>query len=127
MPSTLFRQPGVLWLLTLLPALLVLAAWSRHRRRKALTLLGSIPALQVLTPLGRMVRILRGGCVALGLAALIAGAAGPQWGRAWEQALRPGRDVVVVLDLSRSMLAEQPRSEERRVGKERAYGGALGV
>ena len=41
--------------------------------------------------------------MALGIAS-----AGPQWGRDLSQTTAPGRDLVVVLDVSRSMLAEQP-------------------
>src|SRR5262249_7994535 len=41
--------------------------------------------------------------------------AGPRWGTDWTQAPAPGRDLVVVLDLSRSMLAEDvlPSRQER--------------
>jgi len=39
--------------------------------------------------------------------------AGPQWGRDWDQSAAPGRDLVVVLDCSRSMLAETPSRLER--------------
>jgi Ca-activated chloride channel family protein len=45
---------------------------------------------------------------------LIVGIAGPQWGSA-ELPTAPGRDIVIVLDLSRSMLAEQPSRQERAV------------
>jgi Ca-activated chloride channel family protein len=41
------------------------------------------------------------------------GMAGPQWGRDWDQSAAPGRDLVVVLDCSRSMLAETPSRLER--------------
>src|SRR5262249_31749081 len=52
-------------------------------------------------------------CLSLGLPLLLFGAAGPQWGRDWNQPVAPGRDVVAVLDLSRSMLAE-PESRLQR-------------
>ena len=48
---------------------------------------------------------------------LVLGIAGPQWGRDWTQPVAPGRDLVVVLDLSRSMFAEQPsRLHRARAG-----------
>ena len=53
-------------------------------------------------------RLLRGLLASLGVTLLIVGIAGPQWGRDYSQTAAPGRDLVVVLDLSRSMLAEQP-------------------
>ncbi len=51
--------------------------------------------------------------MALGLIALILGTSGPQWGRDWDQSAAPGRDLVVVLDCSRSMFAETPSRLER--------------
>src|SRR5207237_2309864 len=42
----------------------------------------------------------------LALLVLVVGIAGPQWGRDWDQSTAPGRDLVVVVDLSRSMLAQ---------------------
>jgi Ca-activated chloride channel family protein len=47
-------------------------------------------------------------CQVLGLLLLCAGMAGPQWGLDWGQTAAPGRDVMVVLDQSRSMFAESP-------------------
>jgi len=49
----------------------------------------------------------------VGLLLIIAGAAGPRWGTAAPTALLTGKDIVVVLDASRSMLAEQPSRLER--------------
>jgi Ca-activated chloride channel family protein len=46
--------------------------------------------------------------LALGLMLLGLGMAGPQWGRDWGQSAAPGRDLMVVVDCSRSMLAETP-------------------
>jgi Ca-activated chloride channel family protein len=54
-------------------------------------------------------------CLVFGLLFLIAGIAGPQWDRDWDQSAAPGRDLVLVLDLSRSMLAQDvlPNRVER--------------
>jgi Ca-activated chloride channel family protein len=49
----------------------------------------------------------------IGLTLLAVGTAGPQWGRDWSQTATRGRDLVVVLDLSRSMLAENPSRFQR--------------
>lgn len=58
-------------------------------------------------------RRLRGLCLLLGMLGLGLGMAGPQWGRDWDQSTAPGRDLVVVLDCSRSMLAETPSRLQR--------------
>jgi Ca-activated chloride channel family protein len=101
-----FAHPAALLLLALLPVLGVVAAFARWRRRRALAVLGSTPTLAPATLARRGLRRLRGLCLACGLGLLIVGVAGPQWGRDPDQALMPGRDLVIVLDMSRSMLAE---------------------
>jgi Ca-activated chloride channel family protein len=101
-----FANPWALWLLTLLPMLgsVALLAWRRKKRR--LARLGSIPALRALVPQPGGRGRLRGLCVAAGFVLLIVASAGPQWGRDWERSVASGRDLVVLLDLSRSMLAQ---------------------
>jgi Ca-activated chloride channel family protein len=90
-----------------------LLAWlARYRRRRGLAQLSSELALLRLTRRRSWVELLRSGCIALGLLALILGIAGPQWGQGTTETA-PGRDLVVVLDLSHSMLAEQPSRQER--------------
>ncbi len=105
-----FAHPWLLTSLAALPVLTLLALWDRHRRRGALMLLGGLLAT---AGTSAQPRRLRGLCVVLGLALLGLGAAGPQWGRDWEQPAAPGRDLVVVLDCSRSMLAEMPSRLDR--------------
>src|SRR5207247_3995198 len=43
--------------------------------------------------------------IGLALALLVVGAAGPRWGMGAPPPVAPGRDIVVILDLSRSMSA----------------------
>lgn len=108
-----FAQPAALSLLALLPVLGALLLWDRWRRRRALARLGAPASLHALVePSGRR-RFWRGVCVTLGLFALVLGTAGPQWGRDWDQSAAPGRDLVVVLDCSRSMFAETPSRLDR--------------
>src|SRR5262249_60689205 len=87
----------------LLPALALLALLARAKRRRALALFGASLAGPRRGP-----RRLRGLCLVLGLACLGVGLAGPRWGREPGQATAPGRDLVIVLDDSRSMFAESP-------------------
>lgn len=101
-----FAFPGLLLVLAITPALAGLAVWARRARRQALARLGRPSALRALTNQPRDWPRLRGLGWALGLGLLLVGSAGPQWGRDPEQATTPGRDLVVLLDVSRSMLAE---------------------
>ncbi len=107
----LFAHPLLLGSLGVLPLLAVLALWARRRRRQALVLLGSLPGLTA--RVGTRQRVMGGLGLVLGLTLAGVGAAGPQWGRDWEQSAAPGRDLVVVLDCSYSMFAETPSRLER--------------
>lgn len=106
MPSHWFANPWALWLPAGLPLLASLALWAAYRSRRARQKLGSQSAVQALLTRRDRFGALRGLCVFGGLSLLCVGIAGPQWGRDWEQAVASGRDLVVLLDLSRSMLAQ---------------------
>jgi Ca-activated chloride channel family protein len=104
---TLFSNPWFLALLGLLPALAWLGVWAGRRRARALALLGNAATLGPLLAIRRPLRRLRGIFWVLALLLLVAGAAGPRWGKDWDRGVT-GRDLIVVLDCSRSMLAENP-------------------
>jgi Ca-activated chloride channel homolog len=110
-----FANTWAFALLAVLPVWGVVALWAARRRRKALVRFGALPAVRTLASSRGAWRIVRQGCLLAGLLLLIAGIAGPRWGWDWEQAAAPGRDIVVVLDLSRSMLAQDvlPNRVER--------------
>ncbi|HZT78625.1 MAG TPA: VWA domain-containing protein [Gemmataceae bacterium] len=109
--SRWFANPWALWLPMLLTPLTLAALWAARRRRKALGRLGGIAGLTALARRGWLNPI-RGLLLSTGLTLLAVGIAGPQWGRDWTQAAS-GRDLVVVLDLSRSMQAEVPSRLQR--------------
>lgn len=103
---TLWRDPGVLWLLACLPVLGVGVVYARRRARRAALAFAEAPMLRRLAPgtsEGRRLArdLLRLGVLAAGVIAL----AGPRWGFHWEQVRREGVDLVIGLDVSRSMLA----------------------
>jgi Ca-activated chloride channel family protein len=106
-----FAHPWLLALLALLPPLALVATLAVRRRRRALRQLGGAATWENVGPGGR--RWLRRLLLALAALMLIVGVAGPQGGRDWEQSAAAGRDWIVVLDMSRSMLAETPSRFER--------------
>lgn len=105
-------HPWALWLLAILPVLGGFALWSWIWRRRALRTWGLLTARE--GPRGRRLlgRRLRGLCLLLVIPALILGIAGPQWGQDLTPTGGAGRDLVVVLDVSRSMLAGQPSRQK---------------
>ena len=108
---TLFTHPTLLLALSALPLLSVLAVLAARRRQRNLIAMGGLVTGVVLAR--QRPSRLRGLVLWLGLTCLAIGMAGPRWGRDWSQSAAPGRDLVVVLDLSRSMYAEAPSRLER--------------
>jgi Ca-activated chloride channel family protein len=101
-----FSRPDLVWLVFLLPVLSVLSMLAVRRQRRALARFGRLPALLAVTAWRRQWRGLRFFCVSMALSILALGIAGPQWGREPVVQVAHGRDLVIVLDLSRSMLAD---------------------
>ncbi len=102
-----FAQPEFLWLLWALPLLWAVFWWNRDRaRRKTAAFTGE--ALESRLVLGRndRRRALRSGLRLLLLSQIILSLARPQWGASELELEQEGIDLVVALDVSRSMLAE---------------------
>jgi len=95
------------YLLWLLPALLALYANGFARRRRALSaFVDAALAPRLTQDLRRSRRWLKALCLLGAAGAMIVALTQPQWGRRWQEVQRRGRDVMIVLDVSRSMLAE---------------------
>ena len=103
-----FGHPRVLWMALALLPLLAIFLWATWRKRQALIkqfvqnkTLAQL-TLGTSTTRQKMRRVMLFAAVAL----LLLTMAGPQWGFTWEEASQRGRDIVVAIDTSRSMLAE---------------------
>ncbi len=110
------QEWNLLWLM-LVPALAVLGAFLRWRRHRAMRQLTGGHALANLNlPRRRLASL----CWLIALVLIVIGSAGPLWGR--DPAAPPalGRDVLVVLDVSRSMLAED-QPPWSRLARAKAY------
>lgn len=107
MDSISFAQPEFLIGLVLVPLAVIFLAWASRSRRKALARLGDAALIQRLaasahTP-GRRLRQL---LWLLALTLVIIALARPQWGEAPQTVEQQGIQVMVALDVSNSMLAE---------------------
>ncbi len=99
-----FGHPILLLLLLLVPAAAILALRGERRRQAALARFGTPELLAPLSALpDRRRRAVRHALRLAGLACLILAAARPQAGERPALIRRVGRDVLVLLDLSRSM------------------------
>jgi Ca-activated chloride channel family protein len=101
-----FARPELLWLLLLLPALALVNRYGLLRRRKAAADVGRPAAVAGLQTHPVRGRRWLGVAYPFAWLALILGVAGPRWGKSDEPGVAVGRDLVVVVDLSRSMLAD---------------------
>lgn len=106
-----------LWLLFLVPAVLVPAyAWCFWRKARALRILASH---EMLTKINNTVslrkQVLKAVLLILGFASIVVALTEPKWNPQPQQIRQKGRDVVILLDTSRSMLAEdiKPNRLER--------------
>jgi len=109
MDFTIEQPDAWYWLLPALVAAILLVMALRARSR-ALRHFADIPLVKRLTPeLSAARRWVRGALLVLTLLLLVAALLDIRWGRRIVQLPQRGIDVIVVLDVSRSMLAEDVR------------------
>ena len=101
-----FEHPMMLWALALLPILLGVFLLHRRWRQKALSNFGDEPLMKRMMP---HVAFSRPGwkfsLYLLAVASLIVGLANPQIGTVTEEGERKGADLMILLDVSNSMMA----------------------
>lgn len=100
-----FARSGLLWLSLLPIVVAVLGVVAEWRKRKAVAAFGrpaAIAGLHTQRPTRQwLARFLLG----LGWTVLVLAVAGPKWGKGADGGTAVGRDMIVVIDLSRSMQA----------------------
>ncbi len=102
-----FVHPALLLLLWLAPALAALAWWLwRRREARAARLAGPARARAVF---GRGRAAAQIALASAGLALAVVALARPQWGERDEEVLSSSRNLLILLDVSRSMLARDVR------------------
>jgi Ca-activated chloride channel family protein len=124
----------VKWLL-LVAAAAGLMVYGLARRRRALAAFATANLLGVLVPdLSRGRQAARGGLLLGAMVCLVAALMGPRYGAYWEDVQQRQLDLMVCLDVSRSMLAEdagmsrleRARDDIKRL-LDRLAGGAIGL
>lgn len=103
-----FANPEMLWLLVLFPPAMIAFFWWSQRKSQGLMarfiearLLAGL--LAGVSPLRRKIRL---GSLVIAVGFLLLALARPQWGFVWEEVKQRGLDIVVAVDVSKSMLAE---------------------
>lgn len=112
-----FAHPRTLWLLALLfPALVLFFVWSWRRKQALIArFIHSRLVEQLLVGVSPARQKFRLSLLVVSVILLILTLARPQWGFRWEEARQRGLDILVAIDTSRSMLAEdlKPNRLER--------------
>jgi len=111
-----FGNPHYLYALIIIPALIVLFIFFRNKRKMAIREFGNPELLASLMPGTSNSRpVLKFAILMLALAFLITGIARPQFGAKLQKIKRKGIELIIALDVSNSMLAEdiQPNRLEK--------------
>ena len=102
-----FAKPEYLFVLLTIPAVAMLMYWANKKRQKTLSKLGEIPLLRKLTTsINWRGRRWQNALLLLSLAFFILALARPQWGSEVQEIDQEGLQVMVALDVSQSMLAQ---------------------
>ena len=102
-----FGTPEILWLLLLIPLLIVVYALYARARRKRLARFGNPETIAQLMPEASPRRVRNKFILLLAAIALICGAlARPQFGSKLKEVTSRGAEILIAVDVSNSMLAE---------------------
>lgn len=102
-----FANPQYLWLLWIVPLLVLLYLWAAYHRRRRLARFGNLSTLEELMPDVSSGRVaLKFILFTLAVACLIFAAARPQFGSKLREEKAEGIEMMLVVDVSNSMLAE---------------------
>lgn len=102
-----FANSEYLWALLVIPLLTLFFVWSRIQRKKALKRFGNLEMVSQLMPFASRFRpVLKFSILMLALAFIITGVARPQFGSKLKKIKREGIEIVIALDVSNSMMAE---------------------
>jgi len=114
-----FGQEAMLWGLLILPVVIALYLLALRRRRKNLEIFGDRELTGYLMP-EASISAYRWKIVltVLGFALVIIGAAGPRVGSILKEVEQKGREVIIALDVSNSMLAEDVRPSRMERAKQ---------
>lgn len=100
-------EPYFLFLLLVVPAAIIFAIWVERKKSKDLALHFHAEVLEILSRgVNRPLLVLRWSLLILGLGLLAFSLLRPQWGRRAITVERKGIDILFVIDVSKSMLAE---------------------
>ena len=107
-----FGSPIYLYALILVPLSLLFLVWADRRRKRAIARMGEPHLIARLSlDVNTRGRVIKAGLWLSALALLLIALARPQWGETRQTVTQKGVQVMVVLDTSKSMLAEDVKPD----------------
>jgi Ca-activated chloride channel family protein len=101
-----FKHPEFFWLLILVPLLIGFLSWAYQNKLNNLKKLSARSRFKQLIPnFSKKVLFIRYSCLVLSLSFLIIALISPRWGYDYQEIEQRGTNIMVALDVSRSMLA----------------------
>lgn len=100
-----WNAPTLLWLIASLPIWIGVLIWAARKRTRRLKMVGGT-GRSLAFRLSRPRLVVKELLLLLSLLLLIVAAAGPRWGWRWIESRQMGLDVLVAVDVSRSMEAK---------------------
>ncbi|HAN17742.1 MAG: hypothetical protein A2X13_08310 [Bacteroidetes bacterium GWC2_33_15] len=111
-----FGHPEYIYFLFIIPVLILLYIVSEFYKKRALKKFGDIQIIEELMPLVSKSRpLLKFILVLIGISSIVVALSDPQFGSKLEKVKKKGAEIIIALDVSNSMLAEdiQPNRLER--------------
>src|SRR5690554_3254856 len=111
-----FANPEILYLLAIIPILIIVFIFSRIRQKREIEIFGNPQTIQELMPnASPSRRTWKFTIILIAIALLIVALARPQSGAKLEKVQREGVEIIIALDVSNSMMAEdiQPNRLDR--------------
>ncbi len=111
-----FGNPEYLYLLLLIPVLAVLFGLAQYYKKKALARFGDMSVIEQLMPfVSKSKPVLKFVFLTVAIVSIIFALSDPQFGSKLEKVKRKGAEIIIALDVSNSMLAEdiKPNRLER--------------
>ena len=111
-----FGNPEYLYLLFIIPVLAFLFGLAQFYKKKSLAKFGDLNVIQQLMPyVSKSMPVLKFIFLSIALVAIIFALSDPQFGSKLEKVKRKGSEIIIALDVSNSMLAEdiKPNRLER--------------
>lgn len=115
-----FAHPDLLYLLIVIPLLVIFYIVTVRHKKKAIAEFGNPDLLSGLMPLLSFKRgALKFVLILLALLFIILGVAGPQFGSKLQQVKKEGVELIIALDVSNSMLAQDIKPDRLEAASKR--------